>query len=146
MLRHSSIQPIGDSGLSSPENPRPFLQMVRLIVGCNEFVVALVLPLLHWSFPRAILFGVTKIIIDSVKRVRMTWSLSHVGKEDGKGFAPFLANKYPAPSIRWVRNVVFVIAPLKHHLPNGEFSGFRFSVFGDCFLQQTPTRLAGACS
>ncbi len=99
---------------------------LRSIGPINKDAASSIVGLLSRRGPSAIFPTVGSVIVDSVEAFVFR-GFPHVSKKSGEGISPFVANRYPSPSISVVSGVFLVIAALLHLAPNAIFSCFILS-------------------
>lgn len=114
----------------------PFLNQLRHAVDRCALGVATVVHLLKIGCPSAIHWPVTKIILDSIKRIAAMWLGGHVSVKVLKGVAPAQANSDPSSAITWIADLGRVMAAHLHARPNPIKPGAGLPVFRMCVIRE----------
>lgn len=123
--------------------------MRKLHAKARSFRVMLILVLYAPCRPLAIVFGISSVVVDSVKR-RAMWAFSHVGQELLERFLPALAHRYSASTVTGVVRMLLATAPVTHCSPRPVSWRVRHSVrlepFGMHLRPDTSARADLSCS
>jgi len=106
---------------------RPFGNRHGFSVMFNNFISRVVSILGYLSCPPAIFGAVVSVIVDSVQRVRCSWSMPHVSNEILKGL-PSVAYTNASAAISCVSMVFWSSAPVVHVNPCSMLRRFSVSV------------------
>lgn len=99
-------------------NRAPFGERFGCVVNRYRVVIATIAGLFLFSSPTNVSGFVSPVIVDSVQGMLETRANANVGKEIVEGVSPAFTDHNPTPAIVWVMNVVGVMAPTFHTLPN----------------------------
>jgi len=110
---------------------------------CNQFFrcklieaacFSLIVRLLDWRGPSAILWRIRTLHINAVNRVRFARASSHVGNKSVKRIRPSLAYINPPASVVFVIGKIRVSAAIEHILPDFVFRTSGVSVADHAFV------------
>lgn len=102
----------------------------------TSFNVALIIRLLNWRSPAAVVGFVVSVIVFSVNRMKRSWPFSHVFKKAKEptffsiSIPPSFANRYPSSSVIFVSLVLCVVATCIHHVPRSKEAALASPVDG----------------
>lgn len=113
----SAFYPSVDALVVNPHKVGPFREGVSL-AACGKIYGSPFVSRLHGvCSPSAIMAVVRAIYVNTIKRMRLGWGLSHIKKEVLKSL-PTLTNFDAAPTIVFVRSIAGVQASLFHQRPS----------------------------
>lgn len=128
MNRPSGSQPTADGVARYPYFCTPLSKRERAAVMDNLRIASTVVQLNIWRGPSAILRLVIAIVVDTIKRMSVRWSQSHVGQKVFEGTAPPFAHSDASSSVAPIGWPVRVFATRAHVRPCDVFSCIRFSM------------------
>lgn len=110
---------------------RPFCHRHGLSRQAKAAVAASVSLLLFLIRPAAILWRISLLIVDTVKRVLRGRTLTHVPEKYLEGIPPLRADKNASASVPAVENVLGIVATLDHACPSVIFGALTHPVFSE---------------
>jgi hypothetical protein len=93
-------------------------QRHRFSIDNNPRVVTRVVVLLLACGPAAIVWAVTFVVVDAIKRVLRRWSQPHIPKKIPKVCAPFIAHGNAAPAVPAILLAARIMATLFRLTPS----------------------------
>ena len=148
--RHSliecpSCQAISKRFAGKTEFMRPVYQAHRFSIVRNQAVCSLVPALLFWSCPSAVVFRVTKRVVDAINAARWRRFCSHILQKRFKR-QPSIANGYPTPTVVAVRLASRISATVKHVRPRFVFRRLDKSVTAMSATSASVTSSSSECA
>jgi hypothetical protein len=121
LRRPACFQPTKDSVSRETESFSPFRNAKGFSVKCDSVVSTSIPRLRLHCRPPAILFRISGVVIDSIKRVLPGWSATDISEECFKAHFPLGGNPNPAAAVARVIFVVRIAAAIQHRTPGAVF-------------------------